>query len=252
MRNLSLIKFLTVMLTAAFMLSVSETKASGIDSLTKPVEAGRFLPEETDTGGILPLPPLDTLIAWAQIHSPLLKQQEALIEKNTADTKRVKKLLWDAVKLNSGIQYGNYGDPTINKLSTGYSSGASIQFSLFQLLSYKNNVQVYNAEKKVSVFKREEVAQDVAQLVTLLYNNTQGQKAILKIRSEGSYSAFSHMKMAEKEFNEGSVEVGELSRVTEIYTKAQVDYAQCLNDLKNDYMQLEILIGFPLSSYKPK
>ena len=136
MRNLSLVNFLTVMLIAAFMLSVSETKASGIDSLAKPIEASRFLPEETDTGGILPLPPLDTLIAWAQIHSPLLKQQEALIEKNTADTKRVKKLLWDAVKLNSGIQYGNYGDPTINKLSTGYSSGASIQFSLFRIPNF--------------------------------------------------------------------------------------------------------------------
>ena len=46
------------------------------------------------------------------------------------------------------------------------------------------------------------------------------------------------------------VEVGELIRVTEIYTKAQADYAQCLNDLKNYYMQLEIVVGVPLSSYK--
>ncbi len=204
----------------------------------------------TDTSVILPLPPDDTLIAWAQAHSPLLKQQDALIEKNTADTKRIKKSLLDLFKLNTGIQYGNYGDPTINKLSTGYNMGASVQFSLFQLFGYKNQVDVYNAEKKVSMFKKDEVAMDIAVLVTQLYNNTQGQKAMLKIRSEGSYSAYSHMKMAEKEFNEGSVEVGELSRVTEIYTKAQADYAQCLNDLKNYYMQLEIIVGVPLSSYK--
>jgi hypothetical protein len=56
--------------------------------------------------------------------------------------------------------------------------------------------------------------------------------------------------MAEKEFSEGSVEIGELSRVVEIYTKAQVDYELVINDLKNYYMELEQLVGVPLSSYK--
>ena len=240
MRTFALNSILITLLTAGLLLFSNESKAQLADSLFN----------VSDTGGILPLPPADTLIYWAQSHSPLLKEQDALIEKNTADTKRIKKSLLDLVKLNTGIQYGNYGDPTINKLSTGYSMGASVQFSLFQLFGYKNQVDVYNAEKKVSLFKKDEVAMDIAVLVTQLYNNTQGQKAMLKIRSEGSYSAYSHMKMAEKEFNEGSVEVGELSRVTEIYTKAQADYAQCLNDLKNYYMQLEIIVGVPLSSYK--
>ena len=112
-------------------------------------------------------------------------------------------------------------------------------------------VKVYNGEKSVSMFKKDEVEMDIAELVTQLYNNVQGQKAILKIRSEGNYSAYSHMKMAEKEFNEGSVEVGELSRVTEIYTKAQVDYEQCVNDLKNYYMKLQIIVGVQFDTYKP-
>jgi outer membrane protein TolC len=189
------------------------------------------------------LPPLDTLVEWAQKKSPLLKEQDALIEKTNADSKRVKKLLLDAFKVNANFQNGNYGNPVVNQLQTGYSTGVSMQFSLYQ-------VQVYNAEKKVAQYKREEVDMDLRKLVTILYNNVMAQKNVLKIRSDANYAAFSHVKMAEKEFSEGSVEIGELSRVVEIYTKAQVDYELVINDLKNYYMELEQLVGVPLSSYK--
>ena len=248
MKTLSLAKFLMVALTSIFMFLATEGMSAPADSLCAyQGEAFRSFPGTSDSAGILPLPPLDTLILWAKQHSPLLHEQDALIAKNTADAHRMKKILLDAVKVNSGLQYGNYGDPTINKLSTGWQSGVSIQFSLYQLFGFKDMVKVYQGEKNVSAFKKDEVEMDITELVTQLYNNTQGQKAMLKIRSEGSYSAYSHMKMAEKEFNEGSIEVGELSRVTEIYTKAQADYAQCFNDLKNYYMQLQIVCGVPLT-----
>ncbi len=206
---------------------------------------------DTSFSGI-ELPPLDTLVAWANKNSPMLKQQDALIDKTTADTKRIKKILLDAIKLNGSFQNGNFGDPTVNKLLTGYSAGASLRFSLYQLFGYKNQVDVYKAESKVAFFKKEEVSQDLRKLVTLLYNSVLAQNNILKIRSEGNYAAFTHTKMAEKQFSVGGIEVGELSRVTEIYTKAQVDYELTVNDLKNSYMQLEILVGVPLSSYKKK
>jgi outer membrane protein TolC len=240
MKHLTLIRFLIAAMLSVCIFWPAESKASVTDSLSM----------AADSGGFLPLPPLDTLILWAKLHSPLVNEQDALIAKNTADAHRMKKILLDAVKLNSGFQYGNYGDPTVNKLSTGWQSGLSVQFSLYQLFGFKDMVKVYNSEKTVSMYKKDEVEMDIAQLVTQLYNNVHGQKAILKIRSEGNYSAYTHMKMAEKEFNEGSVEVGELSRVTEIYTKAQVDYEQCVNDLKNYYMQLQIIVGVPFESYK--
>jgi hypothetical protein len=49
--------------------------------------------------------------------------------------------------------------------------------------------------------------------------------------------------MAEKEFNEGSIQLGELSRVSEIYTKTRADREVTLNDLKNYYMQLQQFCG---------
>ncbi len=193
------------------------------------------------------IPPLDSLYKWAQVYSPILKGQDALIQKTVDDQKRIKKILLDAVKLNTGVQYGNYGDPTINKLSTGYNSGVSIQFSLYQLASYKDMVNVYGDEKKVAVYKKDELIMALRKAIFLAYNNITTQKNILKIRSEATYAAYSHMNMAEKEFNEGSVAISELSRVTEIYTKAQVEYEESLHDLKDNYMDLEQMVGRPLN-----
>ena len=193
------------------------------------------------------LPPLDSLFVWAEQYSPTLKGQDALVEKTTEDQKRIKKILLDVVKLGSSIQNGNYGNPTVNQLNTGYSTGASLQFSLYQIFGYKNQVKVYGAERKVAIYKKDELVMDLRKLITILYNNVNGQKNIMRIRSDATYASYSHMKMAEKEFNEGSIAIGELSRVTEIYTKSQVDYEQSLNDLKNFYMELEQIVGRKLS-----
>ena len=231
----------TFLLLSSIIFSCATMKAQVNDSIVAIFD--------TNSVGI-ELPPLDTLIEWANKNSPMLKQQDALIDKTTADTKRIKKILLDAIKVNATFQNGNFGDPVANKLMTGYSAGASMQFSLYQIFGYKNQVDVYKAESKVAFYKKEEVSLDLKKLVTILYNSVLVQNNILKIRSEGNYAAFTHTKMAEKQFSVGGIEVGELSRVTEIYTKAQVDYELTVNDLKNSYMELEILIGVPLNSYK--
>ena len=225
----------------AFLMASANTSAQRVDSLALAIDTNA-----TD----ITLPPLDTLFVWARLLSPTLKEQDALIEKTIEDEKRMRKILLDPFKLNANLQYGNYGDPLINALETGYSVGASVQFSLYQIFGYKNQVRLYNAEKKVAVYKKDELAMELKKLITILYNDIMSQKNILRIHSEANYAAYAHLKMAEKEFSEGSVAIGELSRVQEIYTKAQVEYEQSINDLKNDYMELEQLVGQPLNSQK--
>lgn len=226
-----------------FSLCLAYGSLSGMPAYTFAADSTSSDSSSTD----LIIPPLDTLYKWAEVYSPVLKGQDALIQKTVDDQKRIKKILLDAVKLNTGVQYGNYGDPTINKLSTGYNSGVSIQFSLYQLASYKNMVNVYGDERNVAIYKKDELVMAMRKAIFLAYNNIMTQKNILKIRSEATYAAYSHMNMAEKEFNEGSVAISELSRVTEIYTKAQVEYEESLHDLKDNYMDLEQMVGRPLN-----
>ena len=212
--------------------------ASPVDSLSRSIE---------DSTLTIALPPLDSLFKWAEKNSPLIHEQMALIEKTDEDTRRIQKIWMDAIKFSANAQDGNFGDPVANKLTLGYSSGMSISFSLYQLASYRNLVKVYKSEEKVARYKRDQTEFDTRKMVIILYNNIIGQRNILKIRSDGAQASYTHMKMAEREFREGTVAVGELSRVTEIYTKAQVDYEVGLNDLRNYYMELEQMIGRPLN-----
>ena len=191
----------------------------------------------------LVLPPLDTLFEWAVINSSTLKIQDALIEKTNSDTKRVKKQWLDAFKVNANIRSGSYGNTVVNQIETGYSYGPSISFSLFEILSHQNLVNVYKAEEKIAFYKKKEVAFELRKIITILYNNVITQQKILRIKSDAVNSAYVHVKMADKEFNQGSIALGELSRVTEIYTKAQTELELTINDLKNYYMELEQFCG---------
>ena len=187
----------------------------------------------------LPVPSLDSLFKWAEEYSPTLKQSDALIEKTGADTKRVKKNWMEAIKFSANLSKGSYGNSVINQLETGYSFGPFIQFSLYNLASNHNLVNVYKAEEKVAFYKKEESKLELHNTIIILYNNVQSQKNIFKIKTEAVNAAYIHQKMAEKEFNNGAIAIGELSRVTEIYTKAQTDAEITINDLKNNYLQLQ-------------
>lgn len=206
--------------------------------------SARIMEEPSNQGwNELALPPLDTLYQWALRNSPVIKQQDALIEKSSADTKRVSKSWMDGIKISANIRSGNYGNSVINQTETGYSFGPSISFSLYDIASSKNLVDVYKAENKVALFKREEVIFELQKIITVLYNNVQTKMNILKINTEAMNAAYVHMKMAEKEFSQGSTTIGELSRVGEIYAKAQSETEITMNDLRNYYMQLEHYCG---------
>lgn len=203
--------------------------------------------EKADSSDELVIPPLDSLFKWADENSSVIKQQDALIEKSGADTKRVKKSWMDAFKFSANVSNGQYGNAVINQTQVGYSYGPSVSFSLYDIASNRNLVNVYRAEEKVAAYKKEEVIFELHKIVTILYNNVQSQKNILKIKSEAVNAAYVHQKMAEKEFNQGAIAIGELSRVTEIYTKAQTEMETTINDLKKYYMQLEQFCGRPFN-----
>ncbi|MBL0051949.1 MAG: TolC family protein [Bacteroidetes bacterium] len=191
----------------------------------------------------LNMPPIDSLFAWADANYATIKIQDALTEKAGADTKRVRKSWMDAVKFSANISNGQYGNSVINQTQVGYGYGPSVSFSLYDIASNHDLVNVYKAEQRVATYKREEVIFELHKIITILYNNVQSQKNILRIKSEAVNAAYVHQKMAEKEFNQGAIALGELSRVTEIYTKTQTEVETTINDLKNYYMQLEQFCG---------
>lgn len=208
-----------------------------------------FITGEQKQTDALKLPPFDSLCTWAIENSALVKMQDALIEKTGYDTKRVKKQWLDAIKFGANIKTGSYGNDVINQVETGYSYGPYVSFSLFELASHGNLVNVYKSEEKTAQFKREQTVFEIRRMVSELYQRVQMHQSILKIRSEALNASYMHVKMAEKEFSQGVIELGELSRVTEIYNKAQTELVLTINDLKSNYQELEQMCGKSFINY---
>jgi outer membrane protein TolC len=117
------------------------------------------------------------------------------------------------------------------------------------LASHGNLVNVYKSEEKTAQFKREQTVFEIKRMVSELYQRVQMHQSILKIRSEALNASYMHVKMAEKEFSQGVIELGELSRVTEIYNKAQTELVLTINDLKSNYQELEQMCGRSFINY---
>ena len=214
-----------------------------LSSFSAPLTAADSLEAADFKTQTLNIPPLDTLYAWAEEHSFTLKVQDAIIEKTGAETNRVKKQWLDAIKVNANFKSGSYGNTVVNQMETGYSFGPNVTFSLYEIAAHKNMVQSFKADEKMASFKREELRDELHKIINILYTNIQLQSNILRIRSETLNTSFAQLKMAEKGFNQGSIELGEVSRVHEIYSKARVDHQIAIHELKTAYMELEERCG---------
>ncbi len=188
------------------------------------------------------IPPLDSLFKWAEEISFQIKERDALVQKTQADTKRVKKQWMNAIKIGGTVNSANNPN-LVNQVETGFTYGPYVSFSLYELASNKNLVDVFKAEQQVAVYKREQIVFETRKHVRILYNSLISKKRILKIKSEGVNAAFVHVLMAEKEFKHGAIQLGELSRVTEIYTKSQTEFEVTLNELRTTYELLQQICG---------
>jgi outer membrane protein TolC len=197
------------------------------------------------TVGIV-LPPLDTLYAWADSLNPTIRFHDAVIKRSEEDARRVSKQWLDAIKLSGNLRVGSYGNTTINQVETGYTYGPSVSFSLYEILSHPNQLKIYKEEHRAAEYKRDEAKLDLHKYIRNIYNSILLQKTLLRIKSEALNTSYMHLKMAEKEFNEGAINLSELSRVNEIYTKSEIEYEMNVNELRNDLMELEQVVGVPL------
>jgi outer membrane protein TolC len=203
----------------------------------------------------LRIPPLDTLIAFAQRNSPNIKSQEALMRKNTFMIKSEKQQWTDALATDITAGFGDQSllvqQPTgeitnFNNFNNGYRVGATLRISLYDLFGRKNEVGMAVSEFEESRHRKDMIAQELASDVTHIYYALIASQNILKIKSEAKQATSINRSMAEKEFNEANIPVAELSRIIEISSKAATEYEVVKQEFYRNIKILENLVGIKL------
>lgn len=202
------------------------------------------------------LPPLETIIDSAITNNPFVRFRDLQIGINK-NKLQANQSQWSR---NLGLQAdGRYG--TFNNFSTNtsegqtpstfstlssqfnYGVGAYIKFPLFDVIGRKTQVNLAELE----VGQAEEMSQmqrlEVRQAVIKQYNELILKQRILRNKSNYIETARISMVMAEKEFQNGIIPVSEYTRISEIVSKAELDFETAKVDYSNAYMILQELAG---------
>ena len=194
------------------------------------------------------LPTLDAVLDAVRHQSPAIRYADATVAKNEAQLDRTRRAWTDNLGVNVGATAGSYGNALIDELAVGTTVGVSVRLSLYDVLGRRHEARQAEAELAQAVARRAEADEELDLVVIALYRKTELAWRLVGVRSGGMESARTHRAMAEAEFVQGDVAVGELARVDQIAAEAQAAYETARTDYLTAYGQLDRLCGGVLSA----
>jgi outer membrane protein TolC len=206
------------------------------------------------------LPPLATLIDSAITKNPSVKFRDLQIRVNENKLNADRSQWARNIGIQSDIRYGTFNNfsmntaegqsPTDFATQTNqfvYGAGAYIKFPIFDLINRKNQVDLAKFEVQQAQSMAEVQRNEVRQLVVMQYNQVILTHRLLRNKSKYIESARVNMEMAENEFHNGVIPIGEYARISEIVSRAEADFETARADFITSFMILEELIGYKLN-----
>jgi outer membrane protein TolC len=199
--------------------------------------------------------PLDNILDIAVKNSPAVKFQSDLIESAKSQLEFSKKLWTNNIVGFVNYSAGNQsivsadsqspGTQSSSNITNGLRMGVQINLPLYELIGRKSRIKIYKNDLNSTINKKDESIQELKKEVVLQYYNLLYASNLLAIRSEAKQSAINQYSIAEKQFRDGIIEVGELSRLKTFDVNARADYEEAKRQFSTYYNQFEILVGVP-------
>ena len=250
MRKRILITFLIALCCSAY----AQTKS------TKQMASGQLPDEQKDLQQ--QMIPLVNILDIAVKNSPSVKFQDDLVHSAQSQLEFSKKL-WT----NNIVGFVNYsggnqtivsadaqspGAQTTSNVTTGLRFGVQVNLPLYELIGRKSRIKIYKSDLNSTVNKKDESIQELKKEVILQYYNLLYASNLLAIRSEAKQSAINQYSIAEKQFRDGIIDVGELSRLKTFDVNARADYEEAKRQFSTYYNQFEVLVGVPFEQLMAK
>jgi len=198
------------------------------------------------------LPPLQNIIDSAIAKNPTLKsrEQEVIILENRLKSDRVR---WsENIGIQTDIRYGTFNNFSTNTqegqtpslLATqtsqmNYGVGAYLKIPFFDFLDHKNMIGAAKAEVEKAAQLTEEQRDVIRQIVINQYQAVILKQRLLRISSKYIETSRISVIMAEKEFQNGVINVSEYARVSEINSNAELAFETAKIEFMTAFMILE-------------
>jgi outer membrane protein TolC len=199
--------------------------------------------------------PLNQLIDSALQHSPLLKQQDALILKKELLAKIEKRKWMNTLSLTGSAAYGtgnnlsvtNQGPVLTNSLTTQttifYNAGVTFYLPLANLFNTKTQIKAARQDVIYQESKREEVEQNIKKEIITAYQNLilLDKKLTLKSSKLNTYQV--SKDLAFEQMQNGIINITEYNETIETYNAAMLEMEEVKNEMITAYLILEMLVG---------
>ncbi len=210
------------------------------------------------------LPNLETLIDSAITNNPYVRYRDLQIRVNENKLNADRSQWTRNLGIQSDVRYGTFDNFSMNtsegsnptRFATRsnqfvYGAGAYIKFPIFDMINRKNQINLAEFEVGQAQNMAEVQRNEVRQSVVRQYNQVILTHRLLRNKSKYIESARINGAMAEKEFQNGVIAIGEYTRISEIVSRAESDFETARADFMTSYMILEEIIGYKLNLTLP-
>jgi outer membrane protein TolC len=189
-------------------------------------------------------------MAAALEHAPKLAVQEAIVARSRHEVERTRKRWMEGVTAGVSSSYGSFGNSVVDAVEIGQRLEVGIKVSLFDLLGRDASVGVFRERLEAAKQQRRVLAEAVRKQVIERYYAAKQAREMTVVQSRGYTSTQTHLQMAEASFQQGTLSVDKLSRVTEVAANAEARFREARLRYKKACDQLERLIGTSLGELR--
>ncbi|MEJ5303128.1 MAG: TolC family protein [Bacteroidales bacterium] len=202
------------------------------------------------------IPPLEALIDSAIANSPYLKFRDAAIVVSHYKYLNDKNQLLRDIGFSIEWRYGRFDNWSSNEgggtipVVVGstrdewrYGAGAYIKIPLFDITNRKTTINLAKKEVEQAINHRNELIHEIRKDVIVQYNELLMRQKLMKIASDNQITAEIQLRMAEKQFQNGQLPLGEMARMMDLMARAKAEYEQQKTAFVVAYSLLEITTG---------
>lgn len=180
------------------------------------------------------LPPLQQLLDSAETHSPLLKMYDSDVIIQELKIKSEKKDWMKSLGFQAGARYGLFDNlilkedlgvedlKTSTTEQTRYNLGLYLKIPLSSILD-KNNQEIAEEEVNRIKYQKANSALELRKLIIVQYNNVVKAYKSMVIRINELETYRIQMIRAEKDYQNGQINVAEYARLKDFYLNSKLD-----------------------------
>ena len=208
------------------------------------------MPTEIDK---LELPPLSVFLD-AVMENATVKRAQSQVEQVRNQYRLQKRNWWNYFRFNGNYSYGRYNvignasdeftpmyQTTMSSAQHNFNVGASVGISLGELFNRPLKLKDYRYQIEQLQYSQEEVMEQRKLRVLEAYNAVTEQLATIKAKAESAALYNAQMKISEKNFIQGTIDIISLSLERARRSGAVVSYEQARVALHNSIVLLEML-----------